>query len=123
MKTILAVDDSRTELRLVEAILQQSGFRVVTVENGEDALTFVDREIPDLMVLDVVMPEMSGFDLCRQLRSRPNLDKIPIIFCTSKDQEFDRFWGLRQGGNAYITKPFAPHELIEAVNECLDTRI
>jgi twitching motility two-component system response regulator PilH len=123
VKTILAVDDSRTELRLVEAILQQSGFRVVTVENGEDALTFVDREIPDLMVLDVVMPEMSGFDLCRQLRSRPNLDKIPIIFCTSKDQEFDRFWGLRQGGNAYITKPFAPHELIEAVNECLDTRI
>ena len=119
MKTILAVDDSRSELRLVEAILQQLGFRIITVEHGEDALAFVDREIPDLMVLDVVMPEMSGFDLCRQLRSRPNLDQVPIVFCTSKDQDFDRFWGLRQGGNAYITKPFAPHELIETVKDCL----
>jgi twitching motility protein PilJ len=79
VKTILAVDDSRSELRLVEAILQQSGFRVVTLENPEAALMFVEKEIPDLMILDVVMPEMSGFDLCRQLRARPNLAKIPII--------------------------------------------
>lgn len=121
MKTILAVDDSRTELRLVEAILQQSGFRVVTLENPEAALMFVDKEIPDLMILDVVMPEMSGFDLCRQFRARPSLAKIPIIFCSSKDQEFDRFWAMRQGGNAYVTKPFAPHELIDAVKQCLQT--
>jgi len=121
MKTILAVDDSRTELRLVEAILQQSGFRVVTLENPEAALMFVDKEIPDLMILDVVMPEKSGFDLCSQFRARPSLAKIPIIFCSSKDQEFDRFWAMRQGGNAYVTKPFAPHELIDAVKQCLQT--
>jgi twitching motility two-component system response regulator PilH len=122
VKTILAVDDSRSELRLVEAILQQSGFRVVTLENPEAALMFVEKEIPDLMILDVVMPDMSGFDLCRQLRARPSLSKVPIIFCTSKDQDFDRFWAMRQGGNAYVTKPFAPHELIDAVKQCLDKR-
>lgn len=83
---------------------------------------FVEKEIPDLMILDVVMPDMSGFDLCRQLRARPSLSKVPIIFCTSKDQDFDRFWAMRQGGNAYVTKPFAPHELIDAVKQCLDKR-
>lgn len=119
MKTILAVDDSRAELRLVEAILQQSGFRVITMDNPELVLQFLDKETPDLLILDVVMPDMSGFDLCRQIRSKPHLDKVPIIFCTSKDKDFDRFWAMRQGGNGYIVKPFAPHELIDSVKDCL----
>ncbi|KKI99095.1 response regulator [Prochlorothrix hollandica] len=119
MKSVLVVDDSRTELKLMEAILHQIGFRVATVDNAEAALSFLETEIPDLLVLDVVMPDMSGFDLCRQLRAKPTTEKLPIIFCSSKDQEFDRFWALRQGGNAYLTKPFAPHELIETVNTCL----
>jgi twitching motility two-component system response regulator PilH len=119
MKSVLVVDDSRTEQKLIEAILQQIGLRVTTVDTAEAALSALKKEIPDLMVLDVVMPEMSGFDLCRQLRADPSTQQIPIIFCTSKNQEFDRFWALRQGGNAYITKPFAPHELIETVKTCL----
>ena len=120
MKTILAVDDSRSDLRLVEAVLQQCGFRVVGLGSATSALSYMDQEIPDLIILDVVMPEMNGFDLCRQIRANPKLEQVPIVFCTSKDQEFDRFWANRQGGNRYIVKPFAPKELIDTVQDFLN---
>jgi twitching motility two-component system response regulator PilH len=118
-KTILVVDDSRSEQRLIEAILQTTGHAVSIVDNAEQALDWIKRTVPDVMVLDVIMPGINGFDLCRRLRSNPKTEHIPIVFCTSKDQEFDRFWGLRQGGAAYVTKPFAPNELIDAVKTCL----
>jgi DNA-binding response OmpR family regulator len=114
-KTILVVEDGRAEQRLIGGLLNQLGLSVQIVDSAEAALQWLDNRIPDLMVLDVVMPGISGFDLCRQLRANPATEKIPIIFCTSKSKDFDRFWGLRQGGNAYITKPFAPHELIDLV--------
>ncbi len=118
-KTVLVVDDSRAEQRLIEAILSQAGLTVVVVNNAEQALDWMDQSLslPDLMVVDVMMPGINGFELCRQLRARPDTQDIPIVFCTSKDQDFDRFWGLRQGGNAYITKPFAPNDLLNAVRD------
>jgi len=118
-KTILVVDDSRSEQRLIEAILKTTGHAVSIVDDAEQALDWMKRNVPDVLVLDVIMPGINGFDLCRRLRSNPKTEKIPIVFCTSKDQEFDRFWGLRQGGAAYVTKPFAPNELIDAVKTCL----
>ena len=116
MKTVLVVEDSRTDQRLIVALLQQVGLHVVCVNSAESALSWLaSNQRPDLIVLDIVMPGQSGFDLCRQIRSDPQLEDIPIVFCSSKSQEFDQFWALRQGGNAYITKPFAPQDLIETV--------
>lgn len=116
MKTVLVVEDSRTDRRLIVALLQQVGLNVVCVDSAESALSWlaVNRR-PDLIVLDIVMPGLNGFDLCRQLRANPEFENLSIIFCSSKDQEYDRFWALRQGGNAYITKPFAPLDLVKTV--------
>lgn len=116
MKTVLVVEDSRTDRRLIMALLQQVGLNVVCVESGELALSWLaENQRPDLILLDIVMPGLSGFDLCRQLRALPEFEDTSIIFCSSKDQEFDRFWALRQGGDAYITKPFAPLDLVKTV--------
>ena len=116
MKTILVVEDSRTDQRLIMALLQQVGLNVVCVNSAESALSWLAvNQRPDLIVLDIVMPGLNGFDLCRQLRANPEFENISIIFCSSKDQEYDQFWALRQGGNAYITKPFAPLDLVKTV--------
>lgn len=116
MKTVLVVEDSQTDQRLIVALLQQVGLKVPVVNSAESAWSWLTANShPDLIVLDIVMPGLSGLDLCRQIRVHPNLKSIPIIFCSSKDQEFDQFWALRQGGNAYITKPFAPLDLVQTV--------
>ncbi len=117
-KKALVVDDSRSDQRLIVALLGQMGLSVESVDSGESALEWLTHQVPDLLVIDVVMPGISGFDLCRQLRAKPETEKVPVIFCTSKDQDFDRFWGLRQGGSAYLVKPFAPQELLDAVKTC-----
>lgn len=116
MKTVLVVEDSPTDRRLIVALLQQVGLNVVCVDSAESALHWLSaNQRPDLIVLDIVMPGISGLDLCRQLRASPKFEDISIIFCSSKDQEFDRFWALRQGGDAYIAKPFAPLDLVQTV--------
>ena len=116
MKTVLVVEDSRTEQRLIMALLQQVGLNVVCVNSAESALNWLgENQRPDLILLDIVMPGLNGFDLCRQLRTDPDFENTSIIFCSSKDQEFDQFWALRQGGTAYITKPFAPLDLVKTV--------
>lgn len=119
MKTILVVEDGRTEQRLIVSLLQQSGYNVVPFDSVEAARQWLDRSTPDLVVLDIIMPGSSGLDLCRQMRESPQHAAVPIVFCSSKGQDFDRFWALRQGGNAYVTKPFAPKELLRAVSEQL----
>lgn len=116
MKTVLVVEDSRTDRRLIVALLQQVGLKVAVTDSAESAWSWLEANgQPNLIVLDIVMPGLSGFDLCRQIRANPQFENIPIVFCSSKDQEFDQFWALRQGGNAYITKPFAPLDLVQTV--------
>lgn len=116
MKTVLVVEDTLTDQRLIVALLQQAGLNVVCVDSAESALSWLAmNQRPDLILLDVVMPGINGFDLCRQLRANPDFEGISIVFCSSKDQEFDRFWAIRQGGDAYITKPFAPLDLVQIV--------
>ena len=116
MKTVLVVEDSRAEQRLIVLLLQQSGLKVALADSAESAIVWLtENSQPDLIVLDIVMPGISGLDFCRQIRTDAQLKDIPIIFCSSKDQEFDRFWALRQGGNDYITKPFAPNNLVQTV--------
>lgn len=118
-ETILVVDDSPTDLRLVSASLQGEGYHVITASNGEEALEKAAREQPRLVVLDVVLPKKNGFQVCRQLKTSPDTKDIKIVMVTSKSQDSDRFWGLKQGADAYLTKPFEDQELIHRVGQLL----
>jgi DNA-binding response OmpR family regulator len=120
-KTVLVIDDSKAEQRLISALLSQMGITVTLANGADEAMTQIAQQVPDLVVLDVVMPGLNGFELCRKIRANAATEKVPVILCSSKDQEFDRFWGLRQGATGYITKPFAPQELIATVQEHLAT--
>lgn len=121
MKNVLVVEDSQADQRLIVALLRQSGYKVIALDSAELAQQWLaqNNPPPDLIVLDIVMPGISGLDLCRYVREEKRLAEIPIIFCSSKDKEFDQFWALRQGGNAYITKPFVPNELLRTVQKQL----
>lgn len=121
MKTVLVVEDSRTDQHLIVSLLKQFGLNVFCVDSAEAAQNWLQgNHRPNLIVLDIVMPGQSGLDLCRYIRQTPHLAEIPIVFCSSKDREFDQFWALRQGGNAYIAKPFVPNELLKTVQQQLN---
>lgn len=116
MKTVLVVEDCRAEQRLIVSLLKQVGLNVVLAETAESALKWLaENGRPNVILLDIVMPGLSGLELCRRIRANPLLGGVPIIFCSAKSQEFDQFWALRQGGNGYITKPFMPRDLIQTV--------
>ena len=111
IQKVLVVDDSKTELMFLTEILHQQGYQVRTAENAEQALTRLEEEKPDLILMDVVMPGQNGFQLTRSLARNTKFADVPIIMCTSKNQETDRVWGLRQGASDYLTKPVKPQEL------------
>jgi twitching motility two-component system response regulator PilH len=120
MKSILIVEDSKSEQRLMMGLLKTLGAEIFAVNNGEEALDWlVKNKQPDLIFLDIVMPEMSGFDVCRKIRTELLIEKVPIIFCSEKSQEYDKFWALRQGGNAYLTKPYSPSDLVKTAKDYL----
>ncbi|HEY9649869.1 MAG TPA: response regulator [Coleofasciculaceae cyanobacterium] len=116
MSTVLLVDDNPSQLELMDTFLKEHGHLVVRTTDAKDAVNKALEHKPDLIVTDVVMPGMSGFELCRRLKQNPGTSSIPIIICSSKDQEIDRLWGMRQGARAYLTKPFSREEFIRAVN-------
>lgn len=121
MKTVLVVEDGHADQQLMTSLLQQSGYEVIAKDSAEDAEQWLlqEKHQPDLIILDIVMPGLSGLDLCREIRDETSLKSTPIIFCSSKDKEFDQFWAMRQGGNAYLTKPFLPKEFLKTVAEQL----
>lgn len=120
MKKILIVDDSKTQQKLAYGVLQSIGVEVFIADNGEQALQWLTTNgQPDVILMDIVMPNLSGLDVCRHIRKELNLKTLPIIFCSQKDQDYDKFWALRQGGNAYLTKPYSPNDLINIVKEYL----
>ena len=116
---ILVVDDSWTELTMIVAPLRNSGFDVVTAVDGDEAVEKVFKERPQCVVLDVVLPKQSGFQVCRKLKSSEQSRHIPIILLTSKSTPLDKSWGLRQGADAYITKPFDADALVSSVRSLL----
>ena len=119
MSKILVVDDSPTTLKLVTKTLASTGHHIITAGDGDEAVQKAETEHPDLMVLDVVMPHKNGFQVCRQLKTNATTKDIKIILLTSKDQQVDRFWGMKQGADAYITKPFEEAELLATVTQLL----
>ena len=119
IEKILVVDDSATDRQYLTEMLQQAGFNVITAENGEECLTKVDAEQPDMVLMDVVMPGLNGFQATRALSKNPATAHIPVIMCTGKEQATDRLWALRQGAKDCVIKPVSTEELlakIEALN-------
>ncbi len=112
---ILVVDDSKTELMFLTDLLVKNGFAVKTAENAEDAFRRLAEEKPELILMDVVMPGQNGFQLTRAISRDPQYSGIPIMMCTSKNQETDRVWGMRQGARDYITKPVDAEELMAKI--------
>ena len=115
IKKVLVVDDSKTELMFLTDLLTKNGFSVKTAENAEDAFRRLAEEKPELILMDVVMPGQNGFQLTRAISRDPLYSDIPIMICTSKNQETDRVWGMRQGARDYITKPVNAGELMAKI--------
>ena len=119
MRTILIVDDSATVREMVSEILKKSGLNVVEASDGRQAQQKIQQQKPDLVVTDIVMPEMNGYELCRWIKTNPKSQNIPVVMCTSKGEDFDRYWGMKQGADAYIAKPFRPSELVKTIKQLL----
>jgi twitching motility two-component system response regulator PilH len=118
MKTILIVEDCKAEQKLIGSLLKHAGCHVAAVDSAESALTWLqNNNKPNLIVLDTILPGIDGLDFCRQLRKTSEFAEVPIVFCSQRKQDFDKFWALRQGGNAYISKPFHPSELVQVVQK------
>ncbi len=115
IKKILIVDDSPTERYFLTDILVKNGFSVSTAENGEEAIVKIKADKPHLILMDVVMPGQNGFQVTRAISRDPETQDVPIIICTSKNQETDRIWGLRQGARDYVVKPVDPQELLAKI--------
>lgn len=112
---VLVVDDSQAEVRLIQGFLQQGGFHSVGISDPLRIEEAIEEERPNVILLDVVMPQRNGFQVCRDLKSHEPYSKIPVILVTSKTAPSDRYWGEQQGANGYVAKPFTPEELIDAV--------
>lgn len=119
MSKIVVVDDSYAELQLIAFYLTAAKHTVVSLSNADDLERTLAAEKPDLIVLDVVMPGRNGYQACRDLKSNERFKNIPIVLCTSKGNESDKFWGRQQGADGHVAKPFKPEELLHAVKQAL----
>jgi CheY-like chemotaxis protein len=120
MAKILIAEDERDIRELVNFSLQFGGFAVVQAANGVEAVEQAQKELPDLILMDVRMPKMTGYEACRQMKSMPELRDIPVVFLSAKGQETEIQTGLEAGAEEYILKPFAPDELVKQVQAVLD---
>ncbi len=119
MSEILLVEDSQVQRELICNLLRNNGIKVTVAHDGVEALEHIQKFSPDLVVLDIVMPRMNGYEVCRRLKSDPKTKNVPVVMCSSKGEEWDRYWGMRQGADAYIAKPFEPVELIGTIKQLL----
>lgn len=123
MSTVLIVEDSLVERKALTMSLNKGGFKVLTAKSGEEAKEKISSCPPDVIILDVMLPGSSGFEICRQFKADPEINKIPVVFCSSKATELDKFWGMKQGASAYLTKPFVTEELLRVINELIKSKV
>ncbi len=117
MARILIVDDSPSQLMGIRRIVEKLGHEALTAEDGAAGVEVAKREMPDLILMDVVMPNLNGFQATRTICREPSTKHIPIVLVTTKDQDTDRMWGMRQGAKAYLTKPFSETELSDTITK------
>ncbi|GAB4405708.1 MAG: hypothetical protein OHK0032_00290 [Thermodesulfovibrionales bacterium] len=120
MSKVIVIDDEPFILMMIEDKLKRAGINVITLRESKGALSVIRREMPDLIILDWMMPELSGIELCRMLKADPELKDIPVFMLTAKGQDADRQLGLQCGAAMYITKPFSPKALLDMVNNVLN---
>lgn len=114
-KKVLIVDDSPAQVKLIHGLLEREGYFPIDLNDPRRVEETITSERPTLILLDVVMPERNGFQVCRELKGNAEFSTIPVILVTSKDTESDRYWGKQQGADGYVTKPFTREELLTAV--------
>ncbi|MBW4441052.1 MAG: response regulator [Plectolyngbya sp. WJT66-NPBG17] len=119
MSWVLVVDDSAVVRELISTELRHRGFDVAVANDGVDAISLIQKHPPDLVITDVVMPRMNGYELCRWIKSDPRSQDIPVMICSIKGEDFDRYWGMKQGADAYMTKPCPPSEILSVVDYLL----
>ena len=119
MARVLIIDDSPTETYKLTSMLEKSGHAVLTASNGEEGIALAKKELPDVVLMDIVMPGLNGFQATRQLTKAPETANIPVIIVTTKDQQTDRVWGMRQGARAYLAKPITSGVLMSAIAEVM----
>ena len=122
MARILIVDDSPSQLLGIQRIVEKLGHQILTATDGAAGVETAKAELPDLVLMDVVMPNLNGFQATRTLSREATTKHIPVILVTTKDQDTDRMWGLRQGAKAYLTKPFSEDELAEVIERIFNAR-
>ena len=121
MANILIIDDSPTDIRVFSTLLERAGHHVIAVSSAEEGIARARAEPPDLIIMDVIMPGMNGFQATRTLTRDPLTAAVPIVMITTKSMETDRVWGMRQGARAFITKPVNEKELLACINELLSS--
>lgn len=119
MARILIVDDSPTDVRVLTGMLERAGHQVSSAASAEDGIARARQELPDLILMDVIMPGTNGFQATRTLSRDPDTSHIPVIICTTKNMETDRIWGMRQGAKDFITKPPGERDLISRIQSLL----
>lgn len=119
MPKILIVDDSPAEVRLMQSLLDRAGYSSVAIHDPTRLEQMIDLEHPSLILLDVVMPQRNGFQVCRELKRHADYSRIPVVLVTSKNTESDKFWGKEQGADGYVVKPFSSDDLVGAVNRLI----
>ncbi len=119
MSVVLIIDDSPTELHQFQNILEQNGFETLVADSGEEGIRQAQAARPDLILMDVVMPGMNGFQATRKLTKDPRTSSIPVIMITTKDQETDKIWGMRQGAVEYLVKPVEEKQLVSKINSVM----
>jgi DNA-binding response OmpR family regulator len=117
MTTVLLVEDSLTETQLLTHYLRQAGLTVISVTSGEEAHIKLQSQKPDLVILDVILPGQSGFELCRELKTNSSTQQIPVVICSTKGTEADRLWGSMLGADAYISKPVDQRKLMQTIQQ------
>lgn len=119
MNTVLVVEDGLTDMQILSRYLQQAGYSVMSATSSEEAQEKIDKNKPDLIFLDVILPGKSGFEICRELKNNPNTSKIPVVFCSTKNSDVDKIWGNMLGAEAYLSKPIDHEELVVTLKKLI----
>lgn len=123
MKTILVIDDSKVYRHAIVHLLKKLQFKVLDADNGLTGQQLIQKHNIDLAFIDIVMPELDGFALCRWIKSNPQTEHIPVIFCSSKTAEIDKYWAFKQGGDYFMSKPMTAQDIVRATDTCLQSSI
>ncbi|MUH00513.1 response regulator [Scytonema sp. UIC 10036] len=115
MGTVLVVDDALTDMQLLTVYLQSAGYSVVSATNSDEVQEKIEKNKPDVIFLDVILPGKSGFEICRELKANPSTSKIPVVICSTKNTDVDKMWGSMLGADAYICKPINQEDLLKTL--------